>query len=127
MVSTSVLYFGGLSFKTCDTVQLIQLPFVYLRVISCSCPPDVFHHIKGAQVIENYVILHYLLLIMIDMFLVLVFPYTAVHSSVSSFLLTQAHISSSAPCSQMPSALCFSLNMSSTLETTSKIVVFFVF
>jgi len=44
---------------------------------------------------------------MIDVFLVLVFPYTAVHSSVSSSLLTQAHMSSSAPCSQMPSACAF--------------------
>ena len=70
--------------------------------MSCSCLPDVFSHIKNAQVIENYVILRYLLLMMIDMFLVSLFPYAAVHSSVSSSLLTQAHISFSVPFSQMP-------------------------
>jgi hypothetical protein len=78
-----------------------------LRVVSCSCPHDVFSHINNAQVIENYVILHYLLLMVIDVFLVLVFPYTAVCSSVSSSLLTQAHISASEPLSQMPSACAF--------------------
>jgi hypothetical protein len=62
---------------------------------------------KNAQVIENYVILHYLLLMMSDVFLILLFPYTAVHSSVSSSLLTQAHISSSAPFSHMPSACAY--------------------
>jgi hypothetical protein len=107
VVTTSVLSFGGPGFKTCDTVQLIRLPIVYLRVIFCSRPPDVFSHIKNVQLIENYIILHYLLLMIIDVFLVLLFPYTGVHSSVSSSLPTQAHISSSAPFSHMPSACAF--------------------
>jgi len=82
-------------------------------------------YLVTSKVIENYVILHYLLLIMIDMFLVLVFPYTAVHSSVSSSLLhrrmclPQHHV---LKCLQPV----FSLNMSSTLETTSKIIIFYI-
>ena len=103
-----LLYFGGLSFKACDTVQLIQFPSVFFTFISCSCPPDIFDsHITIAQVIENYVILCYLLLMIIDVFWFQYFPYAAVHSSVSSSLPTQARISSSAPFSQIPSACAF--------------------
>jgi hypothetical protein len=107
VVSTSVPYFGGPRFKTCHRFQLIQLPSVFLTVISCSFPPDLLDsYIKNGQVMENYVISHYLLLMLLVVaFFVSVFPhYAGIHNSVSSSLPTQAYIFSSASFSQMPSS-----------------------